>query len=180
MVGFSWVPVSGCSCHVISDAVMVWHQHPLCCSQIISLEVCEAREYWDFLMGSLMAYKATVPRHRSAREPDLLLNPGDQQTGPFFSQHLQAAFGSLHLLSKRPRTGQHFLHSKTMQGISLLRQLDPFQRRRAAKFPPPSPQQRNKVQIWPLEAFCLLLLLPLLSAGGGEEGALSTALPGQG
>lgn len=36
------------------------------------------------------------------------------------------------------------------------------------------------MQIWPLEAFCSLPLLPLLSAGGGEEGALCTALPFRG
>lgn len=128
-------------------------------------------------MGSLMAYKATVPRHHSAREPDLLLNPGDPQTGPFFSQHLQAAFGSLHLLSKRPRTGQHFVHSKTMQGISLLRQLDPFQRRRAAKFPPPAPSSETRCKFGPWRPSVCFYFCPCCLLEVGRKGP--SPLPSQ-
>lgn len=103
----------------------------------IPLELCEAREHPDILLGFLMAHRATVPRQRLPREPDLLPDLGTERTWPFSPSTHNLPSARLHLLSKRPQTGQHFLHSKAMRGISLLRQLDPLQRRRAAKFPPP-------------------------------------------
>lgn len=149
MAGFSWAPVSGYCCQATSDAHMAWQQQPLCYSQIISLEVCEAREHQDILVGSLMVHKATDPQ--ALLPPESLtccLTPAISKL-PFSPSTYKLPLARLHLLSKHPQTGQHFLHSEAMQGISLLRPLDPFQKRKAARFPPPAPSSETRCKFGP-------------------------------
>lgn len=114
--------------------------------------------------------KPLSPGTTCPREPDQLLNPSDEQTGPFSSSTYKLLLASLHLLSKRPQTGQHFLHSKAMQGISLLRQLDPFQRRRAPKFPPPAPSMETRCKFGPWRLSVLFHFCPCCLLEVGRKG----------
>lgn len=120
--------------------------------------------------------KPLSPGSASPREPDLLPNPGDEQT-TIFSQHLQAAFGSSSLAQQTPPNRSALSSQQSYERNFSPKADGPFPKEESCQIPTLSPQQRNKVQIWPLEAFCFLPLLPLMSAGGGEEGALSIPLP---
>lgn len=121
---------------------------------------------WALLWHTKLLSPGTV----SHREVDLLPHPGDEQ---FSSSTYKLPLARLHLLSKRPRTDQHFLHSKAMQGISLLRQLDPFQRRRAAKFPPPpppAPSSETRCKFGPWRLFVLFHFCPCCLLEVGRKG----------
>lgn len=116
--------------------------------------------------------QTTATRHRFPRGPELLPTPREEKTARFLPALTCCLWLVFTCSANTPEQVSTFFTAKLCQEF-LLRQPDPFQRERAAKFcfphhplQPSFPQQRNRVQAWPLKAHCALV-----ASGDREEGA---------